>query len=136
MKNIFQILALLVIAASGAYAQDTGAVANGKSLSVAADEAAKAKTNAPLILTKDQVERLADAEKTRQLARAQLQAAQNLLDKIEAQIDSLIKEFQIELKLDPAKYERDLRVIDQQRNAFGFFPKPEPKQEARVEPKK
>src|SRR5262245_39485889 len=48
----------------------------------------------PLLLTKDQVERLAVAEQTRELARARLQAAQNLLDKIEAQIDGLIKEFQ------------------------------------------
>lgn len=81
----------------------------------------------PLVLTKDQVERLADAERTRQLARAQLQAAQNLVDKIDAQIDGLIKEFQIELRLDPARYERDLRVIDQQKNSFGFFPKAESK---------
>ena len=47
----------------------------------------------------------------------------------DAQIDGLIKEFQIELRLDPAKYERDLRVLDQQTQRFGFFPKLEPKAE-------
>ena len=55
---------------------------------------------------------------------------------IDAQIDGLIKEFQIELRLDPAKYERDLRVIDQRTNRFGFFPKLETKAEQKVEPKK
>ena len=48
----------------------------------------------------------------------------------------LIKGFQIELRLDPEKYERDLRVFDQQTNRFGFFPRPEPKAEPKIEPKK
>lgn len=134
MKRIFHTLALVILAGSAAYAQQPAAPsqperapANG-----AAQSPERPKLLAPLLLTKDQVERLADAEKTRQLARAQLQAAQNLLDKIDAQIDGLIKEFQIELRLNPAKYERDLRVIDQQTNRFGFFPKSEQK----AEPKK
>ncbi|HKQ74774.1 MAG TPA: hypothetical protein VJ810_13865 [Blastocatellia bacterium] len=42
----------------------------------------------PLLLTKDQVERLAAAEQRRQLARDQLAAAQNFLDKIDARVPS------------------------------------------------
>jgi hypothetical protein len=84
------------------------------------------KSMKPLLLTKEQVERLADAEKTRQIVRYQLEAIQNLMGKINAEIDGMVKDFQIDLGFDPAKYERDLRLLDQQRNIFGFLPKAEP----------
>ena len=119
-KTLLSVLTIIIILTGAAYAQ------------APEKQEEKSKPLAPLLLTREQLERLADAEKTRQLARAQLEAAQNLMDKIAAQIDGLIKEFQIELRLDPAKYERDLRVIDQQKNAYGFLPKAEPK----AEPKK
>ena len=120
MNSILRALSLVVVLGSAAYAQQPAP--QGKQPAPSVDQA---KPRAPLVLTKEQVERLADAEKTREIVKAQLQAAQLMLEKINAQIDGLIKDFQIELGLDPAKYDRDLRVLDQQKNVFGFLPKAE-----------
>jgi len=134
MNRIFITLVIFVLAGSAAYAQQPVAPPEPEP---AAKSTEKPKSLPPLLLTKDQVERLANAELSRELARARLQAAQNVLEKLDAQIDGLIKDFQIELRLDPAKYERELRVLDQQTQKFGFFPKPElTKAEQKTEPKK
>jgi len=127
MQNLFIVFSLIIVCACGAYAQEASA-ANG-----AADKAAKGAVSAkaaplkPLTLTQEQLTRLVDAQRTLQLAQAQVEKAQ-------IQIDSLIKGFRLEfvdLGFDLKRYEPDLRVIDQQRGQFGFLPKPEPAKEAK-----
>lgn len=81
-------------------------------------------TPEPILLTDKQTSTLQQAQQVRALAETRAALAKAELEKVEAQILALIREFALELKVDLDKYEIDLSQIA--KGVLGFKPKEKP----------
>jgi hypothetical protein len=118
MRTIKTILLFftLVLATASAFAQTPPASQPQAPEQQKAPAAPAANLLRPLILNQSQVSRFASMQQELRIAREQL-------GRLEAQMDGLIKDFKIELRFDPDKYDPDLQMMDQQKNILGFIPK-------------
>ncbi|HMV47619.1 MAG TPA: hypothetical protein PLD20_01025 [Blastocatellia bacterium] len=110
MKRLILVLIFVLALAAAAVAQDKS----------------QSQPPAPQPLTPQQVQQLAEAEKTLSVAQAEATAAQERVAKIQAQIQSLVKTFFIENGVDGKKYDSQLKLIDERAGTIGFLPKSPP----------
>lgn len=75
-------------------------------------------------LTAEQSATLQQAQQVRALAETRAALAKAELEKVEAQILAMVREFAIQAKIDPDEYEIDLAQISQ--GVVGFKPKEKP----------
>lgn len=78
----------------------------------------------PKLITAEQASVLQQAQQVRAQAELRAALAKAELEKVEAQIVALIREFAIQLKIDPDEYEIVLAEIE--KGVVGFKPKPKP----------
>lgn len=80
----------------------------------------------PKLLTVEQKQKLAEAQNSLQLARANFEAAEAKLRNAQLFVEGLGLVFMVELKVDKDLYSSDLENIDTKIGAIGFKPKAPP----------
>ena len=121
MKRIFSLMFLILALTTCAFAQ----------------EKATADKPEPKLLTPAQSQQLIEANKVLLLIQTELELAKQRLATVQAQNDSMIKGFFIDLGLDGKRYGTRLEIIDPRTDKVGFLPIPEPlKEETKPQEKK